>query len=156
MPPLDSTAFLNELDDRLWKAANRFRSNLNATMRSSGYFTKNEAFSVTHGSHRHAFSIYGQENTPTTWRQAAMNMAIRGTDFAAQRQSASLKHEVISQNIRVAKDHFDKQPTDTFLNNQHSDLRTDYVIANPPFNMQEWRNGRLEGDQLSSTVIDFR
>src|SRR5690606_38365011 len=39
-----------------------------------------------------------------------------------------------------------KQPADTFLNDQHPDLRADYVMANPPFNMGEWWDGKLEGD----------
>jgi type I restriction enzyme M protein len=52
-----------------------------------------------------------------------MNMAIRGIDF-----------------------NFGKQPADTFLNDQHPDLRADYVMANPPFNISEWWDGRLEGD----------
>ena len=52
-----------------------------------------------------------------------MNMAIRGIDF-----------------------NFGKQPADTFLNDQHPDLRADYVMANPPFNISEWWDGRLDGD----------
>lgn len=68
-------------------------------------------------------SVYGQESNPTTWRLAAMNMAIRGIDF-----------------------NFGKEPANSFTNDLHPDLRADYVMANPPFNMKEWWDGKLEGD----------
>jgi type I restriction enzyme M protein len=92
-------------------------------MGSGGFFVQSEAFIEAHGGKLGAISVYGQESNPTTWRLAAMNMAIRGIDF-----------------------NFGKQPADTFLNDQHPDLRADYVMANPPFNISEWWDGRLEGD----------
>jgi type I restriction enzyme M protein len=92
-------------------------------MGSGGFFVQSEAFIEAHGGKLGALSVYGQESNPTTWRLAAMNMAIRGIDF-----------------------NFGKQPADTFLNDQHPDLRADYVMANPPFNISEWWDGRLEGD----------
>jgi len=55
-------------------------------------------------------SIYGQESNPTTWRLAAMNLAIRGIDF-----------------------NLGREPGDTFTRNQHPDLRADFILANPPF-----------------------
>jgi type I restriction enzyme M protein len=92
-------------------------------MGSGGFFVQSEAFIEAHGGKLGAISVYGQESNPTTWRLAAMNMAIRGIDF-----------------------NFGKQPADTFLNDQHPDLRADYVMANPPFNISEWWDGKLEGD----------
>ena len=92
-------------------------------MGSGGFFVQSEAFIEAHGGKLGAISVYGQESNPTTWRLAAMNMAIRGIDF-----------------------NFGKQPADTFLNDQHPDLRADFVMANPPFNISEWWDGRLEGD----------
>ena len=92
-------------------------------MGSGGFFVQSEAFIEAHGGQLGAISVYGQESNPTTWRLAAMNMAIRGIDF-----------------------NFGKQPADTFLNDQHPDLRADYVMANPPFNISEWWDGKLEGD----------
>jgi type I restriction enzyme M protein len=92
-------------------------------MGSGGFFVQSEAFIEAHGGRLGAISVYGQESNPTTWRLAAMNMAIRGIDF-----------------------NFGKQPADTFLSDQHPDLRADYVMANPPFNISEWWDGRLEGD----------
>lgn len=92
-------------------------------MGSGGFFVQSEAFIEAHGGRLGAISVYGQESNPTTWRLAAMNMAIRGIDF-----------------------NFGKQPADTFLNDQHPDLRADYVMANPPFNISEWWDGKLEGD----------
>src|SRR6266567_4562589 len=68
-------------------------------------------------------SIYGQEGNPTTWRLVAMNLAIRGMDF-----------------------NLGKEPADTFTRNQHPDLRADYIMANPPFNISEWWNEKLIGD----------
>ena len=68
-------------------------------------------------------SVYGQESNPTTWKLAAMNMAIRGIDF-----------------------NFGGAPGDTLLNDLHPDLRADFVMANPPFNMKEWWNEKLVSD----------
>jgi type I restriction enzyme M protein len=92
-------------------------------MGSGGFFVQSEAFIESRGGRIGQLSVYGQESNPTTWRLAAMNMAIRGIDF-----------------------NFGKQPADTFLSDQHPDLRADYVMANPPFNVSEWWDGRLEGD----------
>lgn len=92
-------------------------------MGSGGFFVQSERFIEEHGGKLGAISVYGQESNPTTWRLAAMNMAIRGIDF-----------------------NFGKKPDDTFLADQHPDLRADYVMANPPFNISEWWDGRLEGD----------
>lgn len=92
-------------------------------MGSGGFFVQSEAFIEAQGGRLGQISVYGQESNPTTWRLATMNMAIRGIDF-----------------------NFGKQPADTFLSDQHPDLRADYVMANPPFNISEWWDGRLEGD----------
>ncbi len=92
-------------------------------MGSGGFFVQSENFIERYGGRIGDISVYGQESNPTTWRLAAMNMAIRGIDF-----------------------NFGRQPADTFLSDQHPDLRADFVMANPPFNMKEWWDGRLEGD----------
>jgi type I restriction enzyme M protein len=92
-------------------------------MGSGGFFVQSESFIEKHSGRIEQISVYGQESNPTTWRLAAMNMAIRGIDF-----------------------NFGKQPADSFLNDQHPDLRADYVMANPPFNISEWWDGKLEGD----------
>ena len=92
-------------------------------MGSGGFFVQSETFIEKYGGKIGDISVYGQESNPTTWRLAAMNMAIRGIDF-----------------------NFGKQPADTFTNDQHPDLRADYVMANPPFNIKEWWDGKLEGD----------
>ncbi|MCR9115791.1 MAG: type I restriction-modification system subunit M [bacterium] len=92
-------------------------------MGSGGFFVSSEKFIEQHGGKIGDVSVYGQESNPTTWRLAAMNMAIRGIDF-----------------------NFGKQPANTFTNDLHPDLRADYVMANPPFNMKEWWDGKLEGD----------
>lgn len=92
-------------------------------MGSGGFFVSSERFTEAHGGKINDVSVYGQESNPTTWRLAAMNMAIRGIDF-----------------------NFGKQPANSFTNDLHPDLRADYVMANPPFNMKEWWDGKLEGD----------
>lgn len=92
-------------------------------MGSGGFFVSSEKFIEEHGGKRGSMSVYGQESNPTTWRLAAMNMAIRGIGF-----------------------NFGKEPANTFTNDLHPDLRADFVMANPPFNVSEWWDGRLEGD----------
>lgn len=92
-------------------------------MGSGGFFVQSEEFLEAHGGKIGAISVYGQESNPTTWRLAAMNMAIRGIDFD-----------------------FGDGPADSFLNDQHPDLRADFVMANPPFNMKEWGRDKLEND----------
>ena len=94
-------------------------------MGSGGFFVQSEEFIAQHSGKtaQSQISVYGQESNPTTWRRAAMNMAIRGIDF-----------------------NFGGAPGDTLLNDLHPDLRADYVMANPPFNMKEWWNAKLEND----------
>lgn len=92
-------------------------------MGSGGFFVQSEKFIEAHGGQRGNISVYGQESNPTTWRLAAMNMAIRGLDFD-----------------------FGGEPADTFTNDRHPDLRADYVMANPPFNMKDWYIAKLEED----------
>jgi type I restriction enzyme M protein len=90
---------------------------------SGGFFVSSERFIEEHGGKLGQLSVYGQESNPTTWRLAAMNMAIRGIDF-----------------------NFGKEPANSFTNDQHPDLRADFVMANPPFNISEWWDAKLEGD----------
>lgn len=90
---------------------------------SGGMFVQSERFIEAHGGKIGDVSIYGQEANPTTWRLAAMNLAIRGIDF-----------------------NLGKEPADTFVRDQHADLRADFVLANPPFNISDWWHGILEGD----------
>ena len=90
---------------------------------SGGMFVQSEKFVESHGGRAGDISIYGQESNPTTWRLVAMNLAIRG-------MAANLG----------------KQHGDTFSLNQHKDLRADYILANPPFNISDWGGDKLEGD----------
>jgi type I restriction enzyme M protein len=97
-------------------------------MGSGGFFVQSEEFIEQHGGRPAGggagqISVYGQESNPTTWKLAAMNMAIRGIDF-----------------------NFGGGPGDTLQNDLHPDLRADYVMANPPFNMKEWWNAKLDND----------
>lgn len=90
---------------------------------SGGMFVQSEKFIEAHGGKIGDVSIYGQESNPTTWRLAAMNLAIRGIDY-----------------------NLGREPNDTFTKNQHPDLRADFILANPPFNISDWWHGSLEGD----------
>ena len=72
------------------------------------------------GRARGDISIYGQESNYTTWRMAKMNLAIRGIE-------GQIEHG------------------DSFHNDRHPDLRADYILANPPFNVSDWGGDRLRG-----------
>jgi len=90
---------------------------------SAGMFVQSERFVEAHGGQRTDISIFGQESNPTTWRLAHMNLAIRG----------------IEANLG-------SQPADTFLRNLHPDLKADYILANPPFNVSDWSGKLLRDD----------
>jgi len=91
---------------------------------SGGMFVQSEKFVESHGGRTDDIAIYGQESNPTTWRLIAMNLAIRGIGFD-----------------------LGKEPADSFTRDQHPDLKADYVLANPPFNISDWWNASLEGDK---------
>lgn len=90
---------------------------------SAGMFVQSERFVEAHGGQATDISIFGQESNPTTWRLAHMNLAIRG----------------IEANLGP-------QPADSFLRNLHPDLKADYILANPPFNISDWSARLLESD----------
>jgi type I restriction enzyme M protein len=83
---------------------------------------QSEKFIEAHSGRIGDISIYGQESNYTTWRLAKMNLAIRGID-------AQIAHG------------------DSFHNDQHPDLKADYVLANPPFNDSDWRGDLLRNDK---------
>lgn len=90
---------------------------------SGGMFVQSERFVEAHGGRLTDISIYGQESNPTTWRLAHMNLAIRQ----------------IEANLGP-------QPADTFLRNLHPDLKADFILANPPFNVSDWSGEHLQSD----------
>lgn len=83
---------------------------------SGGMFVQSVKFVESHRGNTKNVSIYGQEGTTTTLKLAKMNLAIRG----------------ISGNLGAKAD-------DTFSNDQHPDLKADFIMANPPFNLNAWR-----------------
>ena len=83
---------------------------------SGGMFVQSIKFIESHKGNKKEISIYGQEYTNTTYKLAKMNLAIRG----------------ISGNLG-------ERAADTFHNDQHVDLKADYIMANPPFNQKDWR-----------------
>jgi len=91
---------------------------------SGGMFVQSEKFVEAHGGRIGDISIYGQESNHTTWRLAKMNLAIRGIDG------------------NLGKEH-----ADSFHRDLHPDLKADYILANPPFNMSDWGGERLKDDK---------
>ncbi len=89
---------------------------------SSGMFVQSEDFIEAHGGRIGDISIYGQELNYTTWRLSKMNLAIRGIDG------------------QIAQG-------DTFHNDRFPDLKADYILANPPFNMSNWSGEHLKDDK---------
>ena len=83
---------------------------------SGGMFVQSMNFVDSHKGNRLNVSVYGQELTDTTRRLAKMNLAIRG----------------ISANLGA-------EAANTFLNDQHKDLKADFSLENPPFNQKDWR-----------------
>ena len=96
---------------------------------SSGMFVQSVEFIRAHttgngngGRARGDISVYGQESNYTTWRLAKMNLAIRGIE-------GQIAHG------------------DTFHNDRHPDLKADFILANPPFNVSDWGGERLADDK---------
>lgn len=83
---------------------------------SGGMFVQSHKFVERHHGNSGAISVVGQESNPDTWRLCKMNLAIRGI-------SNNLGEEAVS----------------TFENDQHKDKKVDYIMANPPFNLKNWR-----------------
>ena len=83
---------------------------------SGGMFVQSMKFIEAHHGNKREVSVYGQEYTGTTYKLAKMNLAIRG----------------ISGNLG-------DKPADTFAEDQHKDLKADFIMANPPFNQKSWR-----------------
>lgn len=91
---------------------------------SGGMFVQSEKFVENHSGRINDISIFGQESNPTTWRLCKMNLAIRGID------STFIKWN----------------NEGSFLNDEHRDLKADYIIANPPFNDSDWKGEQLRED----------
>jgi type I restriction enzyme M protein len=90
---------------------------------SGGMFVQAEKFVEAHGGRRNDIAVYGQELNDTTWRLAKMNLAIRGIET-------------------------DLGPRwgDTFHEDLHADLKADFILANPPFNISDWGGDQLRDD----------
>lgn len=91
---------------------------------SGGMFVQSEKFVEEHQGKIDDISIYGQESNQTTWRLAKMNLAIRGID---------------SSQVKWNNE-------GSFLKDAHTDLKADFIIANPPFNVSDWSGEQLRGD----------
>ena len=90
---------------------------------SGGMFVQSEKFVQAHSDNRGNISVYGQESNADTWKMAKMNMAIRGIDA-----------------------NFGSYHADTFFNDIHKTLKSDFIMANPPFNLSNWGADKLKDD----------
>jgi len=90
---------------------------------SGGMFVQSERFVQAHGGGIDDIAIYGQESNPTTWRLCKMNLAIRGIDCNLGKRNA-----------------------DSFHDDLHKDLKADFILANPPFNVSDWGGERVRDD----------
>ena len=90
---------------------------------SGGMFVQSERFVLEHGGRIGDLAIYGQESNYTTWRLAKMNLAVRGID----------------SDIRWNNE-------GSFHKDELRDLRFEYILANPPFNISDWGGDRLRED----------
>lgn len=84
---------------------------------SGGMFVQSHKFVERHHGNSSKISVVGQESNPDTWRLCKMNLAIRGISCNLGDTNAS-----------------------TFINDKHKDLKADYIMANPPFNLKGWRD----------------
>ena len=91
---------------------------------SGGMFVQSERFVEAHGGRIGNISIYGQESNYTTWRLAKMNLA-----------------------IRQIENNLGKEHADSFHRDLHPDLKADFILANPPFNISDWGGERLKDDR---------
>lgn len=91
---------------------------------SGGMFVQSEKFVLERQGKLNDISIYGQESNQTTWRLAKMNLAIRGIDSSQVKWNSE----------------------GSFLNDAHKDVKADFIIANPPFNVSDWSGELLRND----------
>lgn len=90
---------------------------------SGGMFVQSKNFIENHHGNIKNISVYGQDSNPTTWKMAKMNLAIRGIEADLGEHHA-----------------------DTFLKDIHKTLKSDFILANPPFNMKKWGGEKLQDD----------
>ncbi len=90
---------------------------------SGGMFVQAERFVQTHGGRIGDIAIYGQESNYTTWRLCKMNLAVRGIDADIRWNAEG-----------------------SFRKDELPDLRADFILANPPFNVSDWGGERLRED----------
>jgi len=91
---------------------------------SGGMFVQSAAFAKSRAGNIRDLPVYGQESNPTTRKMALMNLAIHGIDGDLGKHNA-----------------------DTFYNDLHPQLKADFILANPPFNLSDWNNGSLDDDK---------
>ena len=90
---------------------------------SGGMFVQSARFVEEHQGRINDISVYGQDSNPTTWKMAQMNLAIRGIEADLGKFSA-----------------------DTFFNDAYPQLKADFIMANPPFNLSGWGQDKLLDD----------
>ena len=97
---------------------------------SGGMFVQSSKFIENHGGNIKNISVYGQDSNPTTWKLAQMNLAIRGIEADLGKFSA-----------------------DTFFNDCHPQLKADFIMANPPFNLSGWGQDMDFSEKMFEGII---
>ena len=90
---------------------------------SGGMFVQSAKFVQNHAGNISSLSIYGQDSNPTTRKMAIMNLALRGIEADLGQYNA-----------------------DSFFDDLHPQLKADFILANPPFNISDWNDGSLNND----------
>lgn len=90
---------------------------------SGGMFVQSSKMMEAHGLNKITMNVYGQESEPSTFRLAKMNLAVRGISY-----------------------HLGDSATSTFTHDHHKDVKVDYIMANPPFNLKKWWDDKLVDD----------
>ena len=91
---------------------------------SGGMFVQSETFIKSHEGRKDSIHVYGQESNQTTWKLCKMNLAIR----------------------QIESDQVKWNNEGSFLNDEHKDLKADFILANPPFNDSDWKGDLLRDD----------
>lgn len=114
--PFFQAFFGTSLPGKTFSVCIKDGKNIDPCCGSGGMFVQSIKFVERHNGNRMKISVVGQESNPDTWRLAKMNLAIRG----------------IAHNLG-------DRATSTFTDDQHKDIKVDFIMANPPFNLKKWR-----------------
>jgi Type I restriction-modification system methyltransferase subunit len=115
---------------------------------SGGMFVQSEKFVEAHGGRIGDISIYGQDNfAGSEIGRVECARRVRGRDGAHQSNPTTWRLAMMNLAIRSIEANLGKEQADSFHRDLHPDLKADYILANPPFNMSDWGGERLREDK---------